>query len=67
MDDKMTTERFEKAYEKLPHVIARREKKNHEYLICIQLHTKAGKGIIESIVDDIKRDDCVVESYIVPK
>ena len=37
----------------------------NEYLIRVKLHKKAGKGIIESILDDIKRDDCVIESCIV--
>lgn len=39
----------------------------NEYLIRVKLHTKAGEGIIESILDDIKRDDCVIESSIVPE
>ena len=39
----------------------------NEYLIRVKLHKKAGKGIIESILDDIKKDDCVIESCIEPK
>lgn len=38
-----------------------------EYLIRVRLHKMAGDTIIESILDEIKRDGCVVESYIVPE